>query len=306
MVNIDSLRGPKVEPIAQGTGRPLWSVMIPAFNCAKYLRPCLESVLAQDRGTDRMEIEVIDDYSTKDDPAAVVAELGQGRVRFHRNARNEGLTANFNNCIERSSGELVHILHGDDSILPGFYRKMEELAEAHPIVSFFHARALLLDEAGNEEGISPPIENLASPCNAVGPFLFYTNPFRTAGIVVRRAFYERYGGFISKVAAVSDWEMWVRAVFLGNGLCVDDTLATYRTFAGNATSRQVRTGENLRDCLTLGEHWAACGMPEFSLRSFREMVSSAAAYWAEIFRKDGNTESHSAYLRLYQELMAES
>lgn len=45
--------------------------MIPTYNCARYLRETLASVLAQDPGRDNMHIEVIDDRSTKDDPEAV-------------------------------------------------------------------------------------------------------------------------------------------------------------------------------------------------------------------------------------------
>src|SRR6267143_6843363 len=277
--------------------------MIPAFNCAKYLRPCLESVLAQDLGSDRMEIEVVDDCSTDDDPEAVVRELGKGRVKFHRKSRNEGVTANFNTCVQRSSGELVHILHGDDYVLPGFHRKIEDLAERHPNVAFFHTRALVVDEAGKTEGSSPPIENLEKPGNEVATF-YYSNPFRTAGVVVRRAFYEQHGGFNPKFVHVADWEMWVRAVFLGTGVCSNETLAIYRSFAGNDTSRLVRTGTNLVDCLRLADHWTVCGMPGFNPRSFRQMIAIAAATWAEVFRKAGDTEAHSVYLRLQEEMAA--
>jgi glycosyltransferase involved in cell wall biosynthesis len=278
--------------------------MIPAYNCAKYLRPCLESVLAQDPGIDRMEIEVVDDHSTEDDPEAVVREVGKGRVKCHHKARNEGVTANFNTCVQRSSGQLVHILHGDDYVLPGFYRTIEDLTARHPAVSFFHTRALVVDDAGNTEGTSPPIENLESPGNEVASF-YYANPFRTAGVVIRRAFYEKQGGFNPKFVHVADWEMWVRAVFLGTGVCSNETLAIYRSFAGNDTSRLVRTGTNLIDCLRLADHWVACGMPGFDLRSFRDMIATAASIWGERFRQAGDTEAHSAYVRIGQEMAAE-
>ena len=304
IVKIEGLRGPTVEPVAQGIGRPLWSVMIPAFNCAKYLRQCLESVLAQDPGIDRMQIEVVDDCSTDDDPEAVVRELGKGRVKFHRKSQNEGVTANFNTCVQRSSGELVHILHGDDYVLPGFYRKIEDLAERHPAVSFFHTRALVVDEAGKTEGTSAPIENLTNPGNEVAPF-YYANPFRTAGVVIRRAFYEQQGGFNPKFVHVADWEMWVRAVFLGTGICSNETLAIYRSFAENDTARLVKTGTNLIDCLRLADHWVACGMPGFDLRSFRDMIAAAASIWGERFREAGDTEAHSTYVKLGQEMAAQ-
>ena len=35
----------RIEPVPAGVQRPLWSVMIPTFNCNQYLETTLESVL---------------------------------------------------------------------------------------------------------------------------------------------------------------------------------------------------------------------------------------------------------------------
>ena len=107
---------PKIAPIMQSNSRPFWSVMIPTYNCAEYLGQTLQSVLAQDLGSDMMQIEVVDDCSNKDDPEAVIKAVGGGRVKFHRKPKNAGPIANFNTCIERSRGRYVHILHGDDTV----------------------------------------------------------------------------------------------------------------------------------------------------------------------------------------------
>jgi len=94
------LTAPAITPVPEDVRRPMWSVMIPVFNCANYLRQTLASVLAQDPGPERMQIEVVDDMSTKDDPEAVVREVGKGRVAFFRKPKNGGATANFNTwCI---------------------------------------------------------------------------------------------------------------------------------------------------------------------------------------------------------------
>ncbi len=97
--------------------------MIPTYNCARYLEAALRSVLAQDPGPEAMQIEVVDDHSTADDPEEMVARLGGGRVAFHRQPENVGVVGNLNTCLQRSRGELVHLLHGDDFVLDGFYRR---------------------------------------------------------------------------------------------------------------------------------------------------------------------------------------
>src|SRR5438128_483601 len=112
----------RVLPVTEGSmPRPLWSVMIPTFHCARFLRQTLESVLSQDPGPDVMQIEVIDDCSTQDDPESVVRAVAGERVHFFRQPKNVGHTRNFETCLQRARGYLVHLLHGDDAVLPGFY-----------------------------------------------------------------------------------------------------------------------------------------------------------------------------------------
>ena len=57
--------------------RPLWSVMIPTFHCARFLRQTLESVLSQDPGPDVMQIEIVDDCSNNN-TASVRLSCGFG------------------------------------------------------------------------------------------------------------------------------------------------------------------------------------------------------------------------------------
>ena len=64
--------------------RPFWSVMIATYNSGRLFRRALESVLCQDQGPERMQIEVVDGCSAEDNPEEITKELGKGRVTFSR------------------------------------------------------------------------------------------------------------------------------------------------------------------------------------------------------------------------------
>jgi hypothetical protein len=53
-----------------------------------------------------MQIEVIDNCSTKDDPQAVVEEIGKGRVGFYRQPQSVGHTKNFETCFNAIAGKV--------------------------------------------------------------------------------------------------------------------------------------------------------------------------------------------------------
>src|SRR5688572_21703403 len=143
-----------VRPMAGGVPRPRWSVMIPTYRCAHLLRATLESVLAQDPGPQAMQIEVVDDASD-DDPEAVVKAVAGDRVAFLRHPRNLGHVANFHACLVRSRGEIVHLLHGDDLVRPGFYTALGRGFEIFPELGAAFCRSVYIDADGAEMGLVP-------------------------------------------------------------------------------------------------------------------------------------------------------
>lgn len=230
-------------PVREGTPRPLWSIMIPTYNCANYLRQTLASVLAQDLGPDIMQIMVVDDHSTQDDPEAVVRELGQGRVEFYQQPKNVGMIKNFQTCLELSRGYLVHQLHGDDYIKDSFYQKMEQAFTKAPEIGAAFCRNLFIDEYDKlqrisrlemtESGVLPRFEWLKQI--ATGQLI------QTPSIVVRREVYEKLGGFDSRLfSTAEDWEMWVRISANYPVWYEVEPLAAYRVHSKSITKRSVQ------------------------------------------------------------------
>jgi glycosyltransferase involved in cell wall biosynthesis len=239
---------PRIAPAPDALDRPLVSVMIPTYNSGNLLRETLKSVLVQDPGPDVMEIHVIDNCSTKDDPEAIVRKIGSGRVRFTRQSINVGPIENFNACIRHSRGTWVHILHADDTVRPGFYDRLRQATFSHPQMDAFACRIIYMDGEGAWIGLTD-IER-RDPDFLEDRFIrrqFQEQRIQFVGIVVRRSVYEELGGFRPELPHCTDWDMWNRVAVRQRIYYDPEPLACYRLHDGAATSAQVRTGQNVVD-----------------------------------------------------------
>ncbi|MES2648310.1 MAG: glycosyltransferase [Bacteroidota bacterium] len=216
-------------PVPPGTKRPRWSVMIPTYNCADYAVETITSVLKQDPGEDLMQIEVIDDGS-HDNIAEVVQRVGKGRVAFFQQPANVGHIRNFETALSRSRGEYVHLLHGDDRVLWGFYAEMGSLLEQHPGAGAAFCRHYFMDATGDQHYISPLVANTSG---VLANFLEHEarqNIIQTPAMVVRRKVYEVTGMFDKRLQHSEDWEMWVRIGAAYPVIYCKTPLAEYRNY----------------------------------------------------------------------------
>ena len=236
---------PPAPPAEPATARPRWSVVIPVHDCAGYLERALPEVLAQLGGRDDVEVLVVDDSST-DDPAEVVTRVGRGRVGYRPNPGHLGAIGTFNRCVTRARGELVHLLHGDDLVRPGFYAALEA-AFTDPDVVAAVCRAEDVDADDRPTHTTRSYRRGTGVWSDALGSLAVSNRVRAPGIVVRRSAYERVGGYRTDLPHAADWEMWTRLAALGPVVFVDEVLAAYRRHAASDTSGRVRTGENVRE-----------------------------------------------------------
>lgn len=134
------------------------SVALCTFNGARYIRRQLASVLAQTLPP--TQLVVSDDGSTD----ATVAML-QEELRAHQAAtgwspevvllRNEtplGVTANFEQALRASTGELIALCDQDDEWEPRKLEKLVAMFDARPGLGFLHTDARLIDDDGDPVG----------------------------------------------------------------------------------------------------------------------------------------------------------
>jgi glycosyltransferase involved in cell wall biosynthesis len=244
--------------------------MIPVFNCADFLPETLISVLAQALPADQMQIEVVDDASSDTDVKEMVERIGKGRISYFRHPSNVGSLKNFETCINRARGELVHLLHGDDVVRSGYYAKITSLFEKHPEIGAAFCRYEYIDEhsaylwgqdiEAREEGV---LDNWLMR-------IARKQRIQYCAITVKREVYEKLGGFYGVIYG-EDWEMWARIAVQYKVAYTPEVLARYRLHSHSVSSRSFADAQNIRDI-----NWVVSRIQDYVPDSERETVRKEA------------------------------
>jgi glycosyltransferase involved in cell wall biosynthesis len=239
------LTPPVISPVADDYC-PLWSVMIPTYNCAEYLQETLVSVLSHDPGPELMQIEVIDDASTDADVETLINNFFKGRVKYFRQPFNVGSLRNFETCLNRSKGKWIHLLHGDDYVKPDFYNEIRYLFDSYPEVGAAFTNHLTINPNGDEEG---RMRELSDGPMIIDDFLeriAKVNFIQPPAMVVKREVYEQLGGYFG-VHYGEDWEMWARIGSRYKVAYSPKRLATYRSHANNISDLSHSSSQSVID-----------------------------------------------------------
>lgn len=112
-------------------GTPKVSIVVPVYNVEKYLRECLDSLLAQK--LKEIEIIVVNDGSTDSSPE-IAAEYAakDSRVRLI-SKENEGYGKTMNRGFAEARGEYVGIVESDDFADPRMFKDMYKFAKRHDL-----------------------------------------------------------------------------------------------------------------------------------------------------------------------------
>jgi glycosyltransferase involved in cell wall biosynthesis len=128
---------------------PRVSVLMTMFNADAYLRPAIESLLAQSYRD--FELIIVNDGST-DGSAAVVEGFADPRIRPVHNEGNRGQTACLNQGLALARGEFVARQDADDLSHPDRLRRQMRFLDDHPGIALLGANAEQIDGSGRPLG----------------------------------------------------------------------------------------------------------------------------------------------------------
>jgi len=220
---------------------PKVSILTPTFNHEKFISDCIESVLKQTYPN--WEMIIIDDGSNDRTPE-IVRQYDDKRITFiqenHRGITCLGEIYNF--ALEKSKGEFILILEGDDYIpinrieiqLPSL--KNERVVLSHGRYAYVY---------GERSEVSP----IASPDNflknqpvgsALKVLLQGVNLIGTTSVMIRKSALVEIGGFTQpSYLPLVDYPTWMRLALKGPFVFIPEILGFWRRHSHSVSMNRI-------------------------------------------------------------------
>ena len=188
-------------------GEPSVSVIIPTYNCDRYITQAVESVLKQEGYT--YEVIVIDDGST--DSTADVLRPYSDRIRYIRQ-KNQGVAAARNHGIALAKANLIAFLDADDYFLPHKLARQAEILIKRADLGIVHSGWQRVDAEGNKLLDVCPWENI--PELNLETWLRW-KPVLPSAMMFRREWLQYVGGFDPRFPPAEDTNLVLKLALKG-------------------------------------------------------------------------------------------
>ena len=129
--------------------KELVSVIMPTYNCGRFIAESIRNVLAQTYTN--WELLIVDDYST-DETESIVRSFDDPRIRYMRNEQNMGAALTRNRALREAKGRYIAFLDSDDLWLPEKLAKQIAFMQAHHYAFTYH-NYIEIDESSKPLGL---------------------------------------------------------------------------------------------------------------------------------------------------------
>lgn len=203
-----------------------FSVIIPLYNKAPYVRKTVESVLRQT--FDDYELVIIDNGSN-DGSSEIVASFTDPRIRIVRLEENVGVSNARNKGVSLSTAPYITFLDADDWWEPTFFEEMARLIERHPNAGIYGTSYWIVKNGrkrlapiGVDEGFT---EGEINYCRVYAKTLCM--PLTSITVCIPRAVFDEMGGFKPHLKLGEDFDLWIRIALKRKVVFLNKPLSNY-------------------------------------------------------------------------------
>lgn len=251
----------------------LVSIIMPTYNCGRFIRESIDSVLAQTYQV--WELIIVDDCSA-DNTAQVVSQYTDPRIHYLRNEQNMGAALTRNRALREAKGRYVAFLDSDDLWLPEKLEKQVAFMQQSGY-SFTYHEYTEIDEASKPLGVyvsgQKKVDKWGMMSCCWPGCLSVMYDAQIIGLIQ-----------IPNIKKNNDSAMWLQIIQKANCYLLPESLALYRRRKGSITPTSV---------------WKKIGWHYILFREGAKMNPIASFFWmsANII---GNSYKKLFYVKRYE------
>lgn len=213
--------------------RDLVSIIMPAYNCEKYIEDAINSVIAQTYNS--WELIVIDDGS-KDNTVRIIEELSNKDypIRFYKNEKNLGVSETRNKGIALADGEWIAFLDSDDMWEDSKLEKQVAFSNKKGAEFVFTGSSFINESGDSYKGI------LKVPERVNYKKLRTHNVISCSSVLIKKKFFKDIR--MEKDDMHEDYAVWLRV--LKTGVCaygINEPLLVYRISPNSKSGKKIKT-----------------------------------------------------------------
>lgn len=277
---------------------PNVSVIIPTYNCARYISEAIGSALSQTYRD--FEIIVVDDGST--DNTAEVLDVYKGQIRL-LHQQNKGVSAARNKGIREARGHYVAFLDADDLWLPDKLGLQVQIMEANPDTAMVFTDGERLVKAfptdyslkplpqhsisDNKEGFWHKITQVKIDDGSIFKGNYYKDMllgnlvFFTSSILVRKEILQKVGFLNENLPSSEDYELWLRMAYQHDFLYLNRVTGKYRVREDSISGKEEERNFHYKksDGLVFENYMKICPPEQKKFSAARAAESYKFASW---------------------------
>ncbi len=202
------------------------SVVMPAFNQARFIGRAIDSVLGQ-QGNFNLELIVVDGGST-DGTLDILRSYGD-RIRWVSEP-DEGQSDALNKGLALVAGEVMGWLNSDDVYEAGALGKVTEVFAAEPDTMWVYGKVRVIDEDDREVRRWLTRYKNRRMRRWSYPKLLAENWISQMGVFWRREAWRQVGDFNTDLHLCMDYDYWLRLGQRWPGRFIDEYLGCFRWY----------------------------------------------------------------------------
>ncbi|MDO4725890.1 MAG: glycosyltransferase family 2 protein [Porphyromonadaceae bacterium] len=203
----------------------MFSIIIPLYNKASYIKKAINSVLAQT--FNEFEVIVINDGST-DNSLEEASQIVDSRLKIITQ-ENSGVSIARNNGVKQAKYPYICFLDADDWWEPTFLEEMHQLIEHYPYAGIYGTNYYIVKNGKNRiapigipEGFK---DGEIDYCQVYAKTLCM--PLTSISICIPKSVFDEEKGFKPTLKLGEDFDLWIRVAIKHKVVFLNKPLAFY-------------------------------------------------------------------------------